>query len=346
MPIRFLSLFAGVGGFDLGLERASWECAGQVEIDPFCQKVLAKHWPNVWRYDDVRSLTGELVREHCGRVDAIVGGVPCQPASVAGKRKGTADDRWLWPDFLRLVSEVRPLWVLAENPRGVLSIDIAGVPFGVWLSGEFAARDYELLPVKLAAEDVGAPHRRERIFFVALANGGRSGSSRRDAIHEGRRTGDDRATSVQASTGWSFGTAIGNAESTGGNDKLGDALRGRFGINESGQSGQIAAARCADVADTGNARLERQWYGAISAGETLACAPRVGGYQWPARPGQSQYDWEEPRTTQLQVGESASGVSERLVRRHRVNALKALGNAIVPQVAEIIGRAILEMEGR
>ena len=177
--MRFLSLFAGIGGLDLGLERSGFECVGQIEIDPFCQKVLAKHWPNVWRWNDVKTLTGENVEANCGTVDLVCGGVPCQPASVAGKRLGTADHRWLWPEFLRLVSEVNPMWVLAENPRGVLSLDVEGVQFSEWIAREFAGRGYELLPVKLAAEDVGAAHRRERIWFVAYNPTSRRQTSKR-----------------------------------------------------------------------------------------------------------------------------------------------------------------------
>ncbi len=267
--MRFLSLFAGIGGADLGLERAGMECVGQVEIEPFCQKVLAKHWPNVWRWNDVKTLTGAQVAEHCGTIDLLVGGVPCQPASVAGKRLGTADYRWLWPDFLRLVSEVKPMWVLAENPRGVLSLDVAGMQFSEWIAREFDARGYGLLPVKLAAEDVGAPHRRERIFFVAH-------SHNRDAQSRQR-------------------------------------------------NGRILSA----------ANEGRQYDYAGNSGAST---------RWPARPGQPQYEWEESRTIELQVGESVAGFPLRLARRHRVAALKALGNAIVPQVAEVIGRAIMQME--
>ena len=292
--MRFLSLFAGIGGFDLGLERSGMTCVGQVEIEPFCQKVLAKHWPNVWRWNDVKTLTGELVKAHCGTVDLLCGGVPCQPASVAGKRLGTADHRWLWPDFLRLVSEVEPVWVLAENPRGVLSLDVAGVQFNQWIANEFAARGYELTPVKLAAEDVGAPHRRERIFFIA-------------------RSLDDTAS--QQNRRLQFGELEADTRAAG--DKLADAF---------------------------NARLEGQRNGTRSASPELSLPSRLSSYCWPARPGQSQYEWEQPRTVELPMGGAVAGLSERLVRRHRVSALKALGNAIVPQVAEVIGRAIMQME--
>lgn len=298
--------------FDLGLERAGMRCVGQVEIDPFCQKVLAKHWPNVWRYSDVKTLTGEIVKANCGTVDLLCGGVPCQPASVAGKRKGAADHRWLWPDFLRLVSEIEPVWVLAENPRGVFSLDVEGMQFSEWIANELAARGYELLPVKLAAEDVGAPHRRERVFFVAYADKGRGGSSRRNAIHEGRATGNNRTASVQTSTGWPLSAAIGNAESASGDDVADASGAGRQERNAAAVSNQPEYAAGGDFA------------------------------RWPARPGQPQHGWEELRVIESALGCAVAGLSERLARRHRVASLKALGNAIVPQVAEVIGRAIME----
>jgi len=115
----FGSLFTGIGGIDLGLERAGWECKWQVEIDEFCQKILAKHWPNVPKFGDVRQIKeGQL--EH---VDLIAGGFPCQPVSTAGKRKGREDERWLWPEMARIVRMVRPRFVLVENVPGILSVN-------------------------------------------------------------------------------------------------------------------------------------------------------------------------------------------------------------------------------
>ena len=99
----FGSLFAGIGGLDLGLERAGWRCRWQVELDPFCERVLAKHWPDVRRYGDIRSVGADLAP-----VELICGGFPCQPVSHAGKRRAQADARWLWPEFARVVRAVRP----------------------------------------------------------------------------------------------------------------------------------------------------------------------------------------------------------------------------------------------
>lgn len=335
--MKFLSLFAGIGGFDLGLERAGMECVGQVEIEPFCQKVLAKHWPNVWRWNDVKTLTDELVKTHCGTVDLLCGGVPCQPASVAGKRLGAADHRWLWPDFLRLVSEVNPVWMLAENPRGVLSLDVEGMQFSQWIANEFTARGYELLPVKLAAEDVGAPHRRERIFFVGYSKHARWDAAKiaqcLDSGSDGHKAGAEK-----------FGQSARPGDSQ--NKSVDDTASQQ---NRRLQFGELAAnigAAGDKLADALNARLEERWPSGVNgaASRRQSAAIAGSGYQWPARPGQPQYKWEQPRTVELPMGGAVAGLSERLARRHRVSALKALGNAIVPQVAEVIGRAIMQME--
>jgi len=356
--LRFLSLFAGIGGFDLGLERAGFECAGQVEIEPFCRKVLAKHWPNVWRWNDVKTLTGALVAEKCGAIELLCGGVPCQPASVAGKRKGAADDRWLWPDFLRLVSEVNPVWVLAENPRGVLSLPVEGMEFSEWIARQFAARGYELFPIELAAEDVGAPHRRERIFFVGYARGikhNRLSSIRRQEMAAIRRTSERFANVANADLSQRRPPAC-EANERNGNDRgrqeaasgselrreeLADANELLHGAGASGQRWGLESSNGCGLGNADNARLAQHASQRSNPRTELAAALGAG---WPSRPGQPQNEWEEPRTVESPLGSTVAGVPVRLVRRHRVAALKALGNAIVPQVAEVIGRAILQME--
>jgi DNA (cytosine-5)-methyltransferase 1 len=106
--MRFLSLFSGIGALDLGLCWAGWTPVGQVELDPYWRAVLEHHWPGLPRWEDVRELRADDVMARCGRPDAIVGGFPCQPHSVAGKRKGRDDERHLWPEYARLVRELRP----------------------------------------------------------------------------------------------------------------------------------------------------------------------------------------------------------------------------------------------
>ena len=157
--LTFGSLFAGIGGMDLGLERAGWSCRWQVEIDPFCRRVLTKHWPDVPKYEDVRDVGGHNLEP----VTLIAGGFPCQPISHNGHGLVADDARWLWPEFARTVRELRPRYVLVENVAA-----ITGRGLDVVL-GHLAALRYDAEWTCIRAADAGAPHRRERLFLVAHA---------------------------------------------------------------------------------------------------------------------------------------------------------------------------------
>ena len=163
--MRFVSLFAGIGGLDLGLERAGWTCVAQVEKDEFCRRVLEKHWPDVPRFGDVR----DVGKHNLPDCDAIVGGFPCQPHSVAGERLGAEDERDLWPDFRRILDEVRPTLALLENVPGLLVSD-GGRFFGRVL-GDLAEIGFDAEWSLLSACAVGASHVRQRVFIVAHSNG-------------------------------------------------------------------------------------------------------------------------------------------------------------------------------
>ena len=174
------SLFSGVGGFDLGLERAGMEVVWQVEWDAYCQKVLAKHWPNVPCYEDVHDVGAHNLAE----VDVICGGFPCQPVSQAGKQLAQDDERWLWPEFARIIRELRPRYALVENVPGLLVRGLGDV------LGDLAELGYDAEWGIVSAASVGAPHLRKRIFIVA------------DATVTGRETrrgngmGDDKRSSM------------------------------------------------------------------------------------------------------------------------------------------------------
>ena len=157
--MKVLDLFSGIGGFSLGLERAGMETVAFCEIEPFCQKVLAKHWPGVPIYDDVRQLNGERF----GAVDLICGGYPCQPFSVAGKRDGERDDRHLWPEFARLIREIRPRWVIGENVAGHITLGLDDVLSDL----ERLGYAWEVFVIPACA--VGARHRRDRVWIIANA---------------------------------------------------------------------------------------------------------------------------------------------------------------------------------
>lgn len=165
--ITFGSLFAGIGGIDLGLERAGMVCKWQVEIDPFCQKVLQRHWPNVTRYSDVR----ECGKHNLEPVDLICGGFPCQDVSIAGERKGLEGERsTLWSEYARIIYELKPRWIVAENVRGLLSAN-DGRFFGTVLE-DLARRGYDAEWQLLPANLLGAPHERERMFIRVIGFSG------------------------------------------------------------------------------------------------------------------------------------------------------------------------------
>lgn len=168
--MRVLSLFAGIGGFDLGLERTGgFETVAFCEIDPFCQRVLAKHWPNVPCYPDVKELTNERLAADGIAVDVICGGFPCQDLSVAGRRAGIEGERsGLWSEFFRLICELRPRFVLVENVGGLLAgpSELPGTWFGKVL-GDLASIRYDAEWDCIPAAAVGAPHLRDRVWVMA-----------------------------------------------------------------------------------------------------------------------------------------------------------------------------------
>ncbi len=156
MKLTHISLFSGIGGIDLAAEWAGFETVLFVEIDKYCQKVLRKHWPDVPIIGDIKDVKGTDYS-----ATLVTGGFPCQPVSTAGQRKGEEDNRWLWPEMLRVISEVRPAWVVAENVAGLLTMGISN------LLSEVESRGYGVQTYVIPACALNAPHRRDRIFIVA-----------------------------------------------------------------------------------------------------------------------------------------------------------------------------------
>jgi DNA (cytosine-5)-methyltransferase 1 len=160
------SLFSGIGGFDLAAEWMGWENVFHCEWNEFGKKVLHHYWPKAISYNDITKTDFTI---HRGRIDILTGGFPCQPYSMAGKRKGKEDERHLWPEMLRAIKEIQPRWVVGENVYGLVNWS-GGLVFHE-VQADLEAAGYEVWPYVLPACAVNAPHRRDRIWFVAYATG-------------------------------------------------------------------------------------------------------------------------------------------------------------------------------
>lgn len=160
--LRHGSLFSGIGGFDLAAEWMGWENVFHCEWNKFGQKILKHYWPNAISYTDITKTDFSI---HRGQIDILTGGFPCQPYSAAGKRLGKEDDRHLWPEMLRAIREIQPPWVVGENVRGLTNWN-GGLVFDE-VQTDLEIEGYEVTPFLLPACAVNAPHRRDRIWFVA-----------------------------------------------------------------------------------------------------------------------------------------------------------------------------------
>lgn len=272
-----LSLFSGIGGLDLAAEWAGFTTVGQCEFADYPTKVLEKHWPDVPRWRDIRTLTKESFYERTGQrtVDVISGGFPCQPFSVAGKQKGKNDDRYLWPEMLRVIRELRPRCVVGENVPGILKIAAGQVVKDLERAG------YHVVVFHYEAASVGAWHRRARVFFVSLAD-----------------VADTACKRIQGHA------AICTAKS---------AERSRQMQPDAGNS---------DGADVCNA---------VCAGLSDGAEEAVRQSRPRKQPQRSDWWAAEPDVVRV-----AHGIP------HRVDRLKCLGNAVVPQQAYPIFKALAE----
>jgi DNA (cytosine-5)-methyltransferase 1 len=178
------SLFSGIGGFDLAAEWMGWQNVFHCEWNTFGQRVLKYYWPDAISYNDITKTDFTI---HRGRIDILTGGFPCQPYSNAGKRLGNEDDRHLWPEMLRAIREIQPCWVVGENVLGLVNWS-GGLVFHE-VQADLEAQGYEVQPFVLPAVSVNAPHRRDRVWFVAHRYG--NGLNRSDSEHE-EQSGEGR----------------------------------------------------------------------------------------------------------------------------------------------------------
>jgi len=269
--LRLLDLFSGIGGFSLGLERTGgFETVAFCEIEDYPRRVLAKHWPEVHCYEDIRELDATTLQRHGIEVDAICGGFPCQDISTAGNGAGIEGERsGLWSEYARLIGELRPQVVFVENVAALLGRGLDKV------LGDLASIGYDAEWHCIPASAVGAPHRRDRLWIVAHATGERCGKARTVGARPPQRSAGTSSESLD----------VPNA-------------------NSSGQSMPWGTVRSEHSAPEISRQVSRA----------------INDCRWPTEPG---------------VGRVANGVPDRT---HR---LKALGNAVVPQIPELLGNAYL-----
>ena len=182
--LQHLDLFSGIGGFSLGLETAELaETVAFCDIDKYCTKVLNKHWPHVPVFSDIKELNYETLKANgINNIDIITGGYPCQPFSVAGRKKGEQDPRHLWPEYFRLVKELRPTWVIGENVSGHIKQGLDTV------LEDLESEGYSTRTFSISASSIGANHKRERVWI--LANSGRS-------LREGSELGRENENEIR-----------------------------------------------------------------------------------------------------------------------------------------------------
>jgi DNA (cytosine-5)-methyltransferase 1 len=346
------SLFTGIGGIDLAFAAAGFDILFQVEIDDFCRKVLEKHerdyWPNATRFTDIRDVGGH----NLPKVDVLFGGFPCQDLSVAGKRMGITEGTrsGLWFEFARVIGDLRPQVVLLENVAGILTGD------GTIVIADLAKMGYVGQWGALSASDTDAPHRRERWFCVAYHQPERFqewfwGNSSRQLGQSPKNNIPAFALSsslVNAQQLRPCAGTSGETRDTQANERRDDPQGepGRdaeqSGVVGTGELANAAEFRCEqyqqDTGSIGTGKNERRLFELEGTshrptepclGGNVARIPAgLDGHQWPARPGQPQHPGEPPRVT--------------TERENRAARLKALGNAVVPQVVYPIAQSICE----
>lgn len=332
--VKVLSLFSGIGGLDLAAEWAGMEVVAFCEIEDYPVRVLKRRWSDVPVFGDVSALTGNTLRERGIRpegIDCIVGGFPCQPFSVAGKRKGKADERFLWGEFNRLIGEIRPSWVVAENVPGIIGIALDDV------LADLEGKGYGCLPFVYPASAVGAPHKRERVFIVAY---------RHEPGLEGREGGElpERASqfSVRESCAlgklWPTPDCSDRRSAKSKQQGLSNAVKGQNWPTprEFMYKDSTTDRNKSNIGEKVGGQLNPDWVECLMGfpvGWTdIDCEEPLPWPGWPAFMGLPQYDYEPPRVTAKS--------------KNRSKRLKCLGNAVVPQQAYPIFRAIMEVEAK
>ena len=324
--MRHGSLFSGIGGFDLAAEWCGWENVFHCEWNPFGQKVLKHHFPKSISYNDITKTNFSI---HRGDIDILSGGFPCQPYSSAGKRLGKEDERHLWPEMLRAIREIQPSWVVGENVRGLTNWN-GGMVFDE-VQSDLEAQGYEVLPFLLPAAAVNAPHRRDRIWFVAYINT----NTNNNGLHKcnGRNEVNASKTRINAFSNIKQSIINGNTS-----DTNGIRLRGEGnGIGNTNEFSEISKKQ--NVTDTKQLRLEH----GKERGDFTESKRQAQGERSSITKQFETNGWAGFPTVSPICGGN-DGLPKELdnitFSKWRKESLKAYGNAIVPQVAYEIFKSI------
>lgn len=364
--MQIIDLFSGIGGFSLAGHWVGWQTVQFCEIDAFCGKVLSKNFPGVPIHQDIKTLTRDNILENGiwkpNEPTIAVGGFPCQPYSHAGKRKGNDDDRALWPEMLRVIREVEPMWVVGENVAGLISMDGGRVFAGIVTDLENAGYTVEAFVVPACA--VGAPHRRDRLWIVAHREG--NGTPKLNSSAKARQQipatpdtyGRSFATADAERIGWDgrSPTEAGNVHRDGTNrqwqsaGEFGDAAfvasdsagRGLRRRTASGKPGQHT--RSSETAsDAHGIRLQERNTSALAGDQRFGSRgidPAWDEHWLPVAARLCRMDDGISPGLDGTAGVPANAAPKNKTSAGRAHRLKALGNAIVPQVAYEIFKAI------
>jgi len=327
--LKVLDLFSGIGGFSLGLESTGFfETMAFVEKDEFCQKVLKKNFKNIPIEEDIRNVKGEKYK-----ADVVTGGFPCQPFSVAGKRKGTDDDRYLWDETIRVVRECKPKWFIGENVEGLINIQDGMVLRQV--QDDLEKEGFEVQCIIIPASGIGAWHQRKRIWIIGYNV---SNANTRFGIGENQEIQTRGNTSTVSSKNVSntFGKLSNGCSSTTRNSST---KFERLECNQSWNWNEVwsKTERCSeqdreDVQHTNNKRFEKLNLSSESKKSDI---------------NSREYDSTTENKTWWQTQSELCGVPNGVsyeLDKDRANRIKALGNSIVPLIARELGKAIIEAE--
>lgn len=339
--MQVLDLFSGIGGFSLGLERAGMHTVAFCEINTFCQQVLATHWPKIPIYNDIKLLTKErLKNDGIEKIDLICGGFPCQPFSIAGKKKGRDDNRDLWPEMFRIIKEIRPRWVIGENVANFVNMELQRSCL------DLEAEDYEVQSFIIPACAVQAPHRRDRVWIIAHAQSERHRGGREDQdchlqewqVYQDQRDLWDPVRSEVASR-----HELCSTSATDHNNNRGDSskchrkerpvLQNKGGNATENQSIRDRRHSRADTDNDYITDLDNRTHGLRK--EQIQGIKEFKRFK--SVRGIEDY-FNSPDIPKPLICRGDDGFSTR------VDRLKSLGNAVVPQIPEILGRIIMDVE--